>query len=373
MMDVQSGRHVFGMRRTSSQIHSFSQHRYHGAYKELPPPNGTYPYRLDLATVLGQETVDKIAAAGKLVFHTVGDTGNWSYGAEAQDSVAEHMERQTEQGAEADRPAFFYHLGDVVYLYGEEKYYADQFYEPYIQYLPPIFAIAGNHDGDTFVGGNPSLQAFMENLCAAQPAHTWMAGHSNRTTMTQPNVYWTLKTPLATIIGLYSNVTGELDKGNRDQEDWLTAELTAAKEEKCVLVAVHHPPYSLDDTHGGHKPIEDSLDRAFAASGKTPTAVLTGHVHNYQRFMRAVNGREVPYLVAGAGGYAGYTRLHQLKREAAPPAGVTLAAHNTELPGFLTITVTKNALRGEYFVVPPPPGHLTGPARSVDQFTVSLK
>jgi phosphoribosylcarboxyaminoimidazole (NCAIR) mutase len=30
---------------------------------------------------------------------------------------------------------------------------------------------------------------------------------------------------------------------------------------------------------------------------------MTGHVHNYQRFTRPLNGRDVPYIVAGAGGY----------------------------------------------------------------------
>ena len=41
----------------------------------------------------------------------------------------------------------------------------------------------------------------------------------------------------------------------------------------------------------------------------TPDMVVTGHVHNYQRFTRTVHGdeggdeKEVPYVVAGAGGF----------------------------------------------------------------------
>ncbi len=31
----------------------------------------------------------------------------------------------------ADIPSFFFHLGDVVYYFGESSYYYDQFYEPY--------------------------------------------------------------------------------------------------------------------------------------------------------------------------------------------------------------------------------------------------
>ena len=44
-------------------------------------------------------------------------------------------------------PAFFFHLGDVIYNFGEADYYYDQFYEPFRAYDRPIFAIPGNHDG----------------------------------------------------------------------------------------------------------------------------------------------------------------------------------------------------------------------------------
>ena len=45
-------------------------------------------------------------------------------------------------------PSFFYHLGDVVYFTGARSSYYDQFYDPYLHYAAPIFAIPGNHDGD---------------------------------------------------------------------------------------------------------------------------------------------------------------------------------------------------------------------------------
>lgn len=44
-------------------------------------------------------------------------------------------------------PAFLFHLGDVVYNFGEGQYYYDQFYEPFRGYDRPIFAIPGNNDG----------------------------------------------------------------------------------------------------------------------------------------------------------------------------------------------------------------------------------
>src|SRR3954453_6742669 len=38
-------------------------------------PKGPAPYRLDLAAVLGQGPVDAIRAAGRMTFHSCGDTG----------------------------------------------------------------------------------------------------------------------------------------------------------------------------------------------------------------------------------------------------------------------------------------------------------
>jgi hypothetical protein len=71
--------------------------------------------------------------------------------------------------------------------------------------------------------------------------------------VTQPCVYWTLQAPLIRIIGLYSNVEATLDaRGTFEQHRWLEDQLHAAGEDKerFLVVAVHHPPYSLDQSHG---------------------------------------------------------------------------------------------------------------------------
>ena len=95
------------------------------------------------------------------MFHTVGDTGGID-NAWPQQIVAYWMEKDAAQ----QFPAFFYHLGDVVYYDGEHGSYYPQFYEPYFHYPAPIFAIPGNHDAD--VGRPPnhaSLEPFMKNFC----------------------------------------------------------------------------------------------------------------------------------------------------------------------------------------------------------------
>src|SRR4051794_25067856 len=89
-------RHVFGMDRTGTGTEAFSRFHYADAFQPLPRPTGAYPFRLGLEDVLGAPAVQAIATARKLVFHTVGDTGNYGHGGEAQASVAEHLVRQRE-------------------------------------------------------------------------------------------------------------------------------------------------------------------------------------------------------------------------------------------------------------------------------------
>jgi hypothetical protein len=105
-----------------------------------------------------------------------------------------------------------------------------------------------------------------------------------------------------TIVGLYTNVP---DGGRLadDQLRWLTHELKAAPGDAALLVALHHPVYSADLQHGSNLTLGEHLDAAFKRAGRWPDAVLTAHVHNYQRFARTVGGRTIPYIVARAGGY----------------------------------------------------------------------
>jgi hypothetical protein len=329
-----------------------------------------------------------VQTAGRLVFHMVGDTGG-IHGTDVQESIAEAMERQVDNTDVGHKPAFLYHLGDVIYFNGESELYRSQFYEPYQYYQSPIFAIPGNHDGDTRVrpgdtpDSEPTLTGFRLNFCDDQP-HKLFSPY--RDTMTQPYVYWTLQTPVATIIGLYSNVDGTLDgRGTDEQQLWLEQQLKDADKKKCLLIAVHHPPYSLDATHGGSPDILVAIDTAIKNANRYPDAICSGHVHNYQRFTRVLDGRQIPYLVAGAGGYANTPKLlHTLQRdqksgksieeETLPfqttENGVTLDGRNRTGSGFLRVTVDAETLTGEYFLVP---FDKAPPAKPADQFTLNLK
>jgi hypothetical protein len=106
--------------------------------------------------------------------------------------------------------------------------------------------------------------------------------------------------------------------------------------------------------------------------------VLAGHVHNYQRFTRRVNGRDVPYIVAGAGGY---WHLHQMALDASgghlpvpwavPGSDTSLEQYDDQHHGYLRITATPTTLSGEYVMVA---GHLNvgAPPQTIDTFAIDL-
>ncbi len=353
----------------------------------IPPPITNFTnLNLPLDVVLRDpDQMKQITQSGKLVFHCVGDTGGIN-GETAQEAIAHAMEEQIQQAATpADRPVFFYHLGDVVYYNGLSQLYQSQFYAPYKYYPAPIFAIPGNHDGDTVARAGdqpdtePTLTGFIENFCAPSPIHI----DTYREAMTQPYVYWSLEAPFVTFIGLYSNVDGSLDgRGTFEQQRWFQNQMASASKDTCLIVAVHHPPYSLDAVHGGSPAILDAIDRAAQSSGRYPDAVFSGHVHNYQRFTRTVGGRAIPYVVAGNGGYASTPgAVYQLqldsKRNPIPKgrfettvAGVVLEYYDAKNPGFMRVTVDDQTLAVEYFIVP---FDDAPPAKPVDTFTLNWR
>jgi hypothetical protein len=324
---------------TSFQVDNTSQVYYNSPYYKLhqyqmqPVPDPVTPQpSMDLADVVGPAMIAAIQAAKKIAFHAVGDTGAAETSASQTAAMAIAKEGHVADGMAADveaggpeAPSFFFHLGDVVYHFGEGQYYYDQFYEPFRAYDRPIFAVPGNHDGSVFgespdVPQIPTLQAFLRNFCATAPGPSPDSGGSVRSVMTQPGVYFTLDAPFVSIIGLYSNVLegpgvissqgGQYPTMSDDQVTFLHAELTRLKPardagERAILIAVHHPPASADSVHGGTVGLSNDIDTACTAAGIWPDAVLSGHAHLYQRFSRAVEGlgRTIPYVVSGSGGF----------------------------------------------------------------------
>lgn len=400
-----------------------------GVWTPLPvaPPHALDGFTLRLKDVDSTE-YDRIKQTGVMTCHIVGCTGDYA-NHQPQQSVAAAMAAQVSgpgppgrHGGLAARASFLYHLGDVVYKdddpadpdgKDQRQMYRAQFYQPYTRYARQIFAIAGNHDGKH--SKDPAASAidhFLANFRAARRGSSPDNSVDSRPAMTQPYVYWRLDTPLAYVIGLYSNVAngGILDDphhaGSHPHYDWLVAQLRDIRQRndrraarKVVLLAVHYPPYSgaanfarrgdptqalMKASHGDPddaepikvataRPLAVVLQQAFLESGQIPDAVISAHAHLYQRLTyRYDDGREVPYLIAGSGGHAPVENMWEACDKTMSPAqtvpfaavlppglnvppghSVRVVAYDDRAFGFLRLTITARKLLGEFFTVEP--------------------
>ncbi len=345
-----TGTHTFGRPRRNQKSLAFTgaPSKPGSAFQPLPKPTGKPPFHLDLRDVVPPDLYAAIAKAQHLGFHVAGDLGGINF-AVPQERVAQGLEEDfvANPSDPAVNSAFLYVLGDCVYF--PEK----------------------------------SLDGFVRNFCAAKPGTKTPESHdSPRTAMIQPNVYWTLLTPVVSIIGLYSNVP-EHGVLHPDQLAWLEGELKSLPASLPLLITLHHPPYSADDHHGGSKPMHDALDGAFAKVGRWPDMVLAGHVHDYQRFTRrlASNNRQISYLVAGAGGYH---NLHAVAKvsgaKPTPPVTlpvsgdtVTLESYVDDRHGFLRLDAGPGAIAGKYFTVPRPQESWSQPPKLADSFRLDTR
>jgi hypothetical protein len=334
----------------------------------VPQPRGTAAEPIltleDVFGSAGAARLKVIEEAGQIVFHAVGDTGSVK-GPSSQSLVADKMVSDFTEDDPADVPSFFFHIGDVVYNFGESQYYYDQFYDPYREYPAPIIAIPGNHDGEIYATDpEPTLDAFLRNFCSVTPEHTPEAGALVRTSMIAPGVYFTLESPFVRILGLYSNVLEDpgviSSQGVKsspvsdEQLNFLTAALTRAKTFKgAVIVVVHHPPFTYGANHSGSPRMLQDLDKASKAAGFWPHAYLSAHSHNYQRYTRSTAGINIPYLVAGGGGHnvvklqtSGNGNALRTPMKVNPT--LTLENYDDTNYGYLRIVVDSDNLRIEY-------------------------
>jgi hypothetical protein len=357
-----------------------------------PFPASRQPEVLSLDAVIGADTTAQIQAAKSIVIHCVGDTGGIKEPSKqfaVADAMASDIDGKTYQNG---RPAFFYHLGDVVYYFGQERYYYDQFYDPYRNYAAPIFAIPGNHDGVISPSlGLPTLQGFLENFCTAQPGHNAEAQGFVRTTMTQPGVYFTLDAPFVKIIGLYSNTSEGATQGvisgpvvGSAQITFLQQQLTTAVQQRAngdqraLLIAVHHPAFTGSQDHAPSPNVLADIDSACQAANILPDMVLSGHAHLYERYTRVVSGNQIPFVVAGTGGYfnlSGFTNSKNGKPPKTPVVGtdlqgnkLTLEKYNDSTFGYLRLTVSSTAIKCVLVTVDP----ATGKTGTFDPFTLNL-
>jgi Calcineurin-like phosphoesterase len=335
----------------------------------FPAPRGGVEPRLTLADVFGgnKAAIQRITRSGQLVFHATGDCGS-TKGPSTQNEVADKMTADFNETDPKEVPQFALLLGDVVYSFGEGKYYYDQFYEPYRDYPAPILACAGNHDGMVSPEAHAtSLDAYLRNFCAQQFVVTPEAGGLSRTAQIQPGVFFTFEAPFVRVLALYSNtledpgVIADSHVGN-SQLDFLAAALARVKSEQyegALIIADHHPPFTVA-RHGWSIEMLAQIDAVCDKAGVWPHAFLSGHAHNYQRFTRTrrTDNAQIPYIVCGNGGHG----LQKLTRQNEPvlrvPQIVQSASKNTDEVvlenyddtnfGYLRVVATASQLRIEY-------------------------
>lgn len=106
--------------------------------------------------------------------------------------------------------------------------------------------------------------------------------------------------------------------------------------------------------------MERLLFWAAERSGKLPDLILTGHVHNFQRFTLTREGKEIPVLVAGSGGYWYLHSMAPVLRGIQGPVRIegredlVLESYCDDRHGFLRLEASATDLLYEYFTVPRP-------------------
>jgi len=310
-------------------------------YQPLPKPLGAPPYHYDL-TEHFEAIAKHVKSEGEMVFDVLGDSGGVK-DAEFQSNVADQMVTALPKA----KSQFCYHVGDVVYFTGAHDDYYSQFYEAYQEYTPPIFAIPGNHDGEV---DDPKLQTSLDGWVAyfmqANPDVDPISKDAPRVGLNLPNPYWTLVTPFATFVGMYTNVP---EHGSIDsiQQQWLTSEFATADENLPLILALHHPIYSFDVYHSGSSKMADALENAIRDTGRVPNLVLSGHVHDYQRVEQKIApDGPTPFIVSGNGGYHNLHQIHSANGSVAPDTQAKLI-YGKVCWGYMTLTIDKKNISGQ--------------------------
>ena len=359
---------------TSFQVDNTSAAYYESPYYKLhkddlqpvPPPRVPDP-RVDLTEVLGADFLAPIVRAKRLSFHAVGDTGaakvnlhtTAARAIAAEANVADAMAADVRAGGPTGRPS-----SSISATSSTTSARVSTTTTSSTSPSGPMTVRSSRSPETTtapcsaraaasrrYRRSRRSCGTSAPSCRAARPTKA----PSSARTMNQPGVYFTLDAPFVSIVGLYTNVlegpgvistqNGKYPAlGGDHQLDWLKRELRrlapARKAgERAVILACHHPPVSVDAKHGGTTGLADDIDVAARAAGFWPDAILSGHAHLYQRYTRRVDGREIPYVVSGSGGFAATSPVGGLARAPITVGEYTLVKKPLVQFGYLTVTV----------------------------------
>jgi Icc-related predicted phosphoesterase len=180
------------------------------------------------------------------------------------------------------RPAFLAIVGDLVFDGSSARSWAefDALTAPLRDAGIPTLAAFGNHE---YWGGRGGERHFFARFPGIEGHHWYTVDYG----------------PLRFIV-LDSNIDKLPAAAWERQVRWYEEALAAgdrAPEVRGVVVLLHHPPYTNSTVTGDEPHVQRFFVPPFLRAHKT-LAMVSGHVHSYERFARA--GKT--FLVSGGGG-----------------------------------------------------------------------
>jgi 3',5'-cyclic AMP phosphodiesterase CpdA len=181
------------------------------------------------------------------------------------------------------RPAFVVLLGDLVFDGSSPAHWRrfDALVAPLREARVPMVPILGNHD--YWWGKAKNLQYYSERFPELEGSR-W---HRRRFESIE-------------LLFLDSNYGSQSGAEWRQQVRWFVDALARADDDascRAALVFVHHPPFTNSSVTRGSEIVRRYFVDPFLAA-RTTRAMVSGHVHSYERFERS--GKT--FIVSGGGG-----------------------------------------------------------------------
>ncbi len=182
----------------------------------------------------------------------------------------------------AARPAFLAITGDLVFSGASPEQWAelDQLCAPLREASIPVVAAFGNHE---YWGGGAGEDLFFARFPHLERQHWYSVAYG----------------PVRLVI-LDSNIDELTESGWQKQLAWYEQKLRdfdGDRGVRGVLVLLHHPPYTNSSVTGDEMHVQRDFVPAFRCAKKT-LAMVSGHVHSYERFVRD----KKTFVVSGGGG-----------------------------------------------------------------------
>jgi Icc-related predicted phosphoesterase len=193
------------------------------------------------------------------------------------------------------RPGLVAISGDLVGDGSSQRHWADldDLLRPLREAKIPVVAAIGNHD--YLRTGRRNLDQFFARFPYLAGRHWYSVGYG-----------------CVSIVVLDSNRDALTESEWKEQESWFDLTLRRLDGDARVrgmVVMLHHPPYTNSTVTGDETDVQEAFVPAFNRSRKT-MAMISGHVHSYERFVRGAKA----FIVSGGVGIPRAPLLESEKR-----------------------------------------------------------